>query len=122
MKCSRCHSQDIRRSARRGFLDNLRASMGRWPFRCQACGRCFYANRRYIPAPAKSAPGPNAATYAHAKGGPEMAFRRDETRPMAKVVIQADDQAQLDRILLALHSAVSSYQYSSSDYSTRTTR
>ncbi|HLH01529.1 MAG TPA: hypothetical protein VKX25_02070 [Bryobacteraceae bacterium] len=39
-----------------------------------------------------------------------MAFRRDDLRPTAQVVIQADDHAQLDRILLALHSAVTSYQ------------
>jgi hypothetical protein len=39
-----------------------------------------------------------------------MVFRRDDVRPTAQVVIQADDHAQLDRILLALHSAVSSYQ------------
>jgi hypothetical protein len=39
-----------------------------------------------------------------------MALRRDTARPTAQVVIQADDHVQLDRILLALHSAVTSYQ------------
>ncbi len=44
------------------------------------------------------------------QAGPDMAFRSDPVRPMAKVVIQADDHVQLDKILVALHLAVSSYQ------------
>lgn len=44
------------------------------------------------------------------QAGPEMAFRSDPVRPLAKVVIQADDHVQLDKILMALHVAVSSYQ------------
>jgi hypothetical protein len=39
-----------------------------------------------------------------------MAFRSDPVRPLAKVVIEADDQVQLDQILMALHRAVSYYQ------------
>ena len=42
--------------------------------------------------------------------GPEMLYRRDPIRPMAKVVIQAYDPLQLENILLALDRAVSYYQ------------
>jgi hypothetical protein len=39
-----------------------------------------------------------------------MVFRSDPVRPLAKIVIEADDQVQLDQILMALHRAVSYYQ------------
>jgi len=39
-----------------------------------------------------------------------MAYRRDPIRPTAKVVIQAEDQVQLENILLSLDRAVSYYQ------------
>lgn len=39
-----------------------------------------------------------------------MAYRNDQIRPTAKVVIEADDHIQLNQILLALNRAVSYYQ------------
>jgi len=39
-----------------------------------------------------------------------MVFRSDPIRPTAKIVLQADDYAQMDAILLALNRAVSLYQ------------
>lgn len=107
MNCPECKGNDVRRAARRGLLDNLWASLGRWPYYCSDCGCRFRAARRYPPAQPKHTPTPQ---WGKPSPGPEMVFRRDDVRPTAQVVIQADDHAQLDRILLALHSAVSSYQ------------
>lgn len=42
--------------------------------------------------------------------GPQMAYRSDPIRPTAKIVLEADDYAQMDAILLALNRAVSLYQ------------
>ena len=42
--------------------------------------------------------------------GPQMAYRSDPIRPTAKIVLEADNQAQMDEILLALKRAVSFYQ------------
>ncbi len=39
-----------------------------------------------------------------------MAIRCVPAKPMAQVVIEADDQVQLDQILLAVHRAVSMYR------------
>jgi hypothetical protein len=39
-----------------------------------------------------------------------MAYRSDPIRPTAKIVLEADNQAQMDEILLALNRAVSFYQ------------
>jgi hypothetical protein len=78
--------------------------MGRYPFYCGDCGHHFFAARRYPPAKGEPSPAQSPAA------GPDMALRRHAARPTAQVVIQADDHVQLDRILLALHSAVTSYQ------------
>ena len=51
-----------------------------------------------------------------------MAFRSDPVRPLAKVVIQADDYLQLDQILIVLHRAVSSYQRPAAERATAGTR
>lgn len=113
MNCSRCKSHHIRRSARKTLWDNLKSKIGLWPYFCEACGHRFVAARRYPPAarPAQPSEPPIAGFRPGAmSSGPEMACRRDQIRPTAKVVIQADDHVQLDRILMALHSAVSSYQ------------
>jgi hypothetical protein len=94
------------------LADDLKASMGLWPFACNTCGRRFTANRRYVPA----SPYPEANPLTDQRrteashSGPEMAFRRDAVKPTAKVIIQADDTVQLDQILIALHRAVSSCQ------------
>ncbi len=94
---------------RRNFWDNMKASMGWWPYRCHACGRRFTKAQRY---PTSEPPSQPRSREARPRPGPEMAFRGDPVRPMAKVVIEADDHVQLDRILLALHHAVSAYQSS----------
>jgi hypothetical protein len=44
-----------------------------------------------------------------------MAFRKHPEKPIAKIVVEADNHAQLDRILLALNRAVSSYQQQPSE-------
>ncbi len=94
------------------MLDNIKASMGSWPFQCDACGQRFTATRRYLPArpepAAQHRPQPHRAE--RDADGPAMAFKRQTERPTAKVVIEADDDVQLDQILSALHRAVSSYQ------------
>jgi len=107
MKCPECQSQDVRRSARRGLFDNLLASTGRWPFCCGQCGNEFRAMRRYAPT---ETPKPAELRESRSAGSPDLAFRLHDIRPTAQVVIQADDHVQLDRILLAVRSAVSSYQ------------
>ncbi len=96
--------------------------MGFWPYSCEPCGRRFHAARRYPPARrarSKPAPRPKSAGQAN---GVEMAFRNDPVRPLAKVVIQADDQVQLDQILMALHRAVSHYAQPAREYSSSGTR
>lgn len=39
-----------------------------------------------------------------------MAYRSDPIRPTARIVLQTDDHAQMNQILLALNRVVSSYQ------------
>ena len=50
------------------------------------------------------------AVGGESSAGPQMVFRSDPIRPTAKIVLQADDYAQMDAILLALNRAVSLYQ------------
>jgi hypothetical protein len=65
------------------------------------CGRRFTAAQRYPPRPqAKPIVPPDA----------QMAFRTHPEKPIAKIVVEADDHNQLNQILLALHRAVTSYQ------------
>lgn len=90
------------------------------------------AARRYCPdresqpkGPSRERTGRKEAKQEQWRGagqaGPEMAFRSDPVRPTAKVVIQADDHVQLDKILMALHLAVSSYQQPTSERATAAT-
>jgi hypothetical protein len=51
-----------------------------------------------------------------------MAFRSDPVRPLAKIVIEADDQVQLDQILMALNRAVSYYQQPVREYASAAKR
>ncbi len=93
--------------------------MGFWPYSCEACGRSFSAARRQPPAlPTRSNQNPRDTARPAQSTGPALAFRNDPVKPMAKVVIQADDQVQLDQILLALHRAVSYYQQPARERST----
>ncbi len=90
--------------------------MGLWPYRCETCARRFVAARRYFDNRVaqqetlrQKQPRQEQRRQAE-QAGPGMAFRSDPVRPVAKIVIQANDHAQLDKILVALHRAVSSYQ------------
>ncbi len=47
-----------------------------------------------------------------------MAYRSDQVRPTAKIVIKAEDHVQLDQILMALNRAVSYYQQPAREHST----
>jgi transposase-like protein len=119
MNCPRCKSDEVCRRRRKSLWDNFKAALGFWPYKCEHCGLYFSAARRYPPEPHVSQ-APPAQPAAHS--GPEMAFRNDPIRPVAKVVIQADDQVQLDQILMALHRAVSYYQQPSRERATAGSR
>jgi hypothetical protein len=110
VNCPRCLSDDIHRCRRRGSLDKIRAAFNRWPYYCGDCGLKFHEKGRHPESEnAKTNPTsekPEAAPAA----GPVMAFRKDEVRPQAKVVIEADSHEQLSRILMALDRAVVAYQ------------
>ncbi len=95
--------------------DDLKAAMGWWPYQCEACRRRFVAGRRYPPARASEAESAGREQRQAQAAGPEIAFRSDPVRPVAKIVVQADDHVQLDKILVALHRAVSAYQQGTSD-------
>lgn len=100
--------------------------MGRYPYRCAACGLRFRATGRYAntgPAQQKahSAGGarseaPKAST---ANSGPEMAFRAHPAKPQAKIVVQAETHEQLNHILLTLDKAINSYGQSARPEHTR---
>lgn len=111
MNCPHCKSEEVCRAPRRTTWDNLKSSMGRWPYTCDACGRHFTAAQRYGSRPKqKTRTSPDPPRDYTTPTGPEMAYRNDPVRPLAKVVIEADDQVQLDQILLALHRAISYYK------------
>jgi hypothetical protein len=101
MLCPSCHSPDVHRSRRQGVLDALRSWSGYWPYRCFDCGRrAFYRGRRLSTAAFKAAK--------PAKGS-KAGVLISADKPTAQIVIQAETQAQLDHVLLALSRAVSSY-------------
>lgn len=113
MKCPNCNSEDVWRTRRRGFRDHLRLVAGFWPYKCRSCQKRFSAWLRY-PSGRTAAPttprttstSRNAAT----PDGPTLAFRSEALRPIAKIVIEAENHAQLDKILLALDQAILSFQ------------
>jgi len=116
--CPRCHSADIARTRRRGIFDHIRAQLGRWPYICRSCRKCFRASLRYPP--------PRPKPYSRAKeemrqdtssAGPQMAYRADTERPVAKIVLRADTHAQMDEILLAMGRAVARYERPVRQYS-----
>ena len=132
MNCPRCKNDEVCRTPRRSIWDNVKASMGWWPYRCAGCRRRFVAARRYAPdresqpkRQSREQTGQKQPEQEQRRGagqaGPEIAFRSDPVRPMAKVVIQADDHVQLDKILMALHLAVSSYQQPARERATAAT-
>lgn len=123
MKCPSCNSHDVARRARRNPWDNLKASMGLWPYLCQACDKRFSAGQRY-PSQQEppSSPDRSEPESRSASGGPGVAYRSDAVRPIAKVVIEADDHVQLDQILMALNRAVSYYQQPSREKASSSSR
>lgn len=109
--CPRCHSSDTARRRRRGIFDQVRACFDRWPYCCRNCGTCFHAKQRYPPhysGQAKQAK--ERAAQDRRATGPQMAYRSDPVHPVAKIVLQADNHAQMNEILLALNRAVSFYR------------
>jgi ribosomal protein L44E len=109
--CPNCHSDAIARIRRRGIVDHIRAYCGRWPYYCRFCGKYFYASQRYpSQRPRHSSEAARRAARESGATGPQMAYRGDPQRPIAKIVIQADSHAQMDEILLALNRAVVSRQ------------
>ncbi len=131
MTCTRCGSDNISRSRRRGLADHLCASLGLWPYRCEECSLRFWADQRRRPRETSARAtrasgqqvhseqgGETGSTFrsfarkaaADAQAGPEMAFRTGEGKPQAKIVLQADSHEQLSHILLALNRAVMAYQ------------
>ncbi len=133
MTCTRCGSDNISRSRRRGLADHLLAGLGRWPYRCDECGLRLWAAQRRRPreTPARQTQGETggqfrayaqkAATAQSAPSGPGIAFRTDGGKPQAKIVLQADSHEQLNHILLALNRAVMSYQPQAQEHCQRET-
>ena len=118
MNCPHCKSENIGRVRRRTLWDNLKSSMGRWPYTCDDCALRFSAASRFGPDRRNAEATDAAGLQTAQQSGPEMAYRNNPVRPVAKVVIQADDQAQLENILLALDRAVSHYQQPVKEHTT----
>ena len=110
LDCPRCHSANLSRLRRRSMFDHIRAQFGRWPFCCRNCGKRFRASQRYPSPPQQYSPANEPEARDKRPAGPQMAYRSDPIRPTAKIVLQADDHAQMNQILLALNRVVSSYQ------------
>ena len=108
-------------------MDQAKAALGLWPYRCEDCGLRFHARGRSLAEiaardaaknkrKAKEETRTRTKDYAQASSEDQaaaMAFRTDSVKPHAKVVISADTHEQLNHILLALDRAVSSYQQQS---------
>src|SRR3954468_10006148 len=117
MTCTRCGSCDIHRSRRSGACDQIQSWVGRYPYRCGACGLRFCATGPYLDThPAANSTYTAGAQQQHrapnpaaAASGPEMAFRTDMTKPQAKIVVQAETHEQLNHILLTLDAAINAY-------------
>jgi DNA-directed RNA polymerase subunit RPC12/RpoP len=45
--CPDCRSRSLHRRRRAGFWLFLAGILGKWPYRCDACGSEFFLNRRY---------------------------------------------------------------------------
>ena len=107
--CPRCHSTDITRIPRCGF-DHVLAFFGHWPYHCRRCSKCFHSGERHAPPePSRKTEPRRRAAYEAGSAGPGIAYRTDPVRPTAKIVLQAETQAQMDEILLALNRAVQQY-------------
>lgn len=109
--CPSCHSADIARTRRRGIFDKINAQLGRWPYICRNCRKCFRASLRYPP------PRPRPASRAKeqmrqdtSSAGPQLAYRADAERPVAKIVLRAGTHAQMDEMLLAIDRVIAGYE------------
>jgi hypothetical protein len=118
MNCPRCKSENVGRVRRRNVWDNFRAFLGGWPYGCDDCELRFTAASRYGPDRRTASVTQPSDPETSRRGGPEMAYRNDPIRPVAKIVIQADDQVQLENILRALDRAVSYYQKPKREHTT----
>lgn len=109
--CPRCHSADVARTRRRGIFDHINAQFGRWPYICRSCRRCFRASLRYPPpSPKQQSRAKEHAAQKTSSTTPQMAYRADTERPVAKIVLRADTHAQMDEMLLAIGRAIAGYE------------
>jgi hypothetical protein len=96
MNCPGCRSARIRRSHRRSMLERMLSAIGRWPYRCWACGRRFFLWVNAFDPDAFRARQPENV---------RSQVKRD-AECVARVVIRTDQHQQMDEILSALHRAV----------------
>lgn len=54
--------------------------------------------------------------------GPHIAYCADAVRPIAKILLEAENHAQMNEILLVLNRSVASYQHTAKQYAAGQTR
>jgi len=88
--------------------DDFRATwLGSYPYRCRACAYRFHLRQRVCGPPEAAA----RSTVLEARDGSvAVAFRQAAMRPMARIVVSADSDEQLNNVLLTLERAISSYE------------
>jgi hypothetical protein len=106
--CPRCKSERIIRSRRRGIRDYLWGRVGLWPYHCKDCGRRFRLPVRHYPTRSDTARAP-VTRAPEAK--PNLAFRTHPSIPLAKVLLRAESQEQLEQMLIRIERTVGSYQH-----------
>ena len=107
--CPRCKSEKIRRSKRRGLRDRMWGLLGRWPYRCKDCSFRFRRRIRYAAPPPSPTPGTTARAL---EPRVDLAFRTHPCIPLAKVLLRAESQEQLEQMLVTIERTVGSYQHS----------
>jgi hypothetical protein len=120
--CPCCHSVDTRRRHRYGPFDYIRAWFNHWPYRCLECGKGFYSSQRYSSRDACRSAQEGQAASGRRSASPQMAYRTDPGHPLARIVLQADTHAQMNKILLALSQAVQSFASEPLKQTARTTK
>jgi hypothetical protein len=97
MHCPSCSRTALARSRRVSLIDQILCWFGRWPYRCLSCNQRFYSTQRWPPRQA-----------GHQDG--RKASRAEQWAPTAQIVVKAETHKQLDSLLLALHTAISSHE------------
>ena len=104
----------------------MRSTFDFWPYLCLDCDKRFYGKHRFPRRDAAEKKGrekPKEKPMAkpkveNAEGeGPRMAYKKDEVRPLAKIVVEAENEAQMEAILLSLSKAVSLHAGRAKEYS-----